>query len=161
MMATPLINTSTQCGINNSSSSGSSNVSSPLKPIQDATTKEPSNAMNPLLECVLDDLKRSEREGDLAQTIEAWNALGLIRLHTQRNASEALKCHKQALSLCSKAMETSITWTDMGLCYERLGDEQEALLCYQRAYELLEDSVSESHPRRAGLKRVLARLRRM
>ena len=128
-------------------------------PLKTPCDEEP---MNPLLESVLFELTQAEKAGDRTQTIEAWNALGLIRLHTQRNPSEALRCHQHALTLCTQSMETSNTCADIGLCYERLGQDEEALKCYEKAYSLLRaNNVSDAHPRVIGLKRVLARLGRM
>ena len=70
---------------------------------------------------------------------EAWNSLGLIRLHMQKNAHEALKCHQKALDIYnlieapSVHLHMAITFNDLGMCYERLNDRENALLLYNRA----------------------------
>ena len=140
-------------------------------PVKITATTTLTTPMNPLLESALLEIRQAEESGTTRQEIEAWNSLGLIRLHTQRNPQEALKYHMHALNLCSALeqdgddtiMETSNTYGDIGLCYERLGEDKEALRCYEKAYSLLieTNNVSECHPRLIGLKRVLARLGRV
>jgi tetratricopeptide (TPR) repeat protein len=136
---------------------------------QDEHTKDPSPSIsgdetcskNPLLKCVLRDLRRWQTESNLEETAKAWCALGLIRLHTQRNPTEAIRCHKEALRLYQQdPIENAVTLNDLGLCYERLNQQDKALQTYKEASRLLDLHLSESHPTKLAVERSLARLHR-
>jgi tetratricopeptide (TPR) repeat protein len=135
---------------------------------QDEHTKEPSPSIsgdetcskNPLLKCVLRDLKRWQTEDNLEETAKAWGALGLIRLHTQHNPREAIRCHKEALRLCQDPIENAVTLNDLGLCFERLNQQDKALQTYKETSRLLDTHLSESHPTKLAVERSLARLHR-
>lgn len=119
---------------------------------------------NHLVQNVLNDLQRAQEFGSISQASEAWNALGLIRLHTRRNPLGALECHEKALRLlssssssCDKNYMKAVTLSDIGLCYERLHQPKEAVLAYQQAMDLMKGT---SHPRMVSLERTMARLSR-
>jgi tetratricopeptide (TPR) repeat protein len=71
---------------------------------------------------------------------EAWTSIGLIRLHMQRDALAALKCHQRALevykSIHASQTKLAIALSDLGMCYERLGNRTKALDAYRGALEL-------------------------
>jgi tetratricopeptide (TPR) repeat protein len=116
---------------------------------------------NPVLAAVLLDLEKSQTEGDQQKIAEAWNSLGLVRLHTQHNTKEAIICHKKALKMCIDPVETAITLNDLGFCYERLNEHDQAMQVYKQAMQLLGNRLADSHPRKLGLERNMARLLRM
>ena len=69
---------------------------------------------------------------------EAWNSLGLIRLHMQRDASAALECHQRALEIydanqTAASLQVAIALNDCAMCYERLDDRIAALSLYEQA----------------------------
>jgi tetratricopeptide (TPR) repeat protein len=85
---------------------------------------------NPALNKVLSEIKsfqnrdfeHCEESADLA---ELGNALGLIRLHMQRDAGEARNCHEEALriyrTICDEdRVSVAVTLDDLGSCYEPL-----------------------------------------
>jgi hypothetical protein len=140
---------------------------------------------NTLLPCVLDDLEHyyvDPTNADPRKMAETWNALGLIRLHTQGNAVAALQCHEQALQSLQQSqpqsihqsqqqpqqplllypIEQAITLNDMGYCYERLIQQDRALATYEQALRLLlqQKGVDESHPRLISIRRSMCRLQR-
>ncbi|CAJ1954937.1 unnamed protein product [Cylindrotheca closterium] len=119
---------------------------------------------NHLVQNILDDLQHAQESGSLCQLCEAWNALGLIRLHTRRNPAGALECHALALRLIAcngdeDCMKKATTLSDMGLCYERLQQTKEAVLAYKQAMDLMK-GTSSSHPQKMSLERTMARLTR-
>ena len=111
---------------------------------------------NPHLDKVLSELKRYREQQERGESsveddyAEAWNSLGLIRIHMQNNATEAKKCHEQALRIYrtkkTAAVNIATTLIDRGLCYERLAQQDEALTNYQQALQLLKDqSIAEGN----------------
>ena len=87
-----------------------------------------------------------------ARLAKEWNALGLIRMHMQSNADEAIKCFHQALHLYSesstqnsskpvratpgtKAFDIAITLNDLAYCYMKIEQREKAFDTYQRAYD--------------------------
>lgn len=95
-----------------------------------------------VLPAALDELGRLIAEhGPRHEAVaEAWTAVGLIRLHMQRDALAALKCHQHALevykSIYASQTKLAITLNDLGMCYERMGNRKKALDAYRGALEL-------------------------
>ena len=133
-----------------------------------STDKTPTN---PLLDDAMEQLSKCIRENDTQKTHEAWNALGLVHLHAQRNPEEAIRCHKEALTLLEADVSGSTrvylkkatTLQDLGLCYERLHNQKRALELYQEARDLLTEhcSLETSHPRMLSIELAINRLLRM
>jgi tetratricopeptide (TPR) repeat protein len=118
---------------------------------------------NHLVKAVFAKLQEAHEEGSPEKTAEAWNALGLVRLHTRQNPEGALECHEMSLRFCQDdPMSKAITLNDIGLCYERTMQCQKAIQIYQQALELLNDHmITESnHHCKQSLERTLARLLR-
>lgn len=121
---------------------------------------------NPVLMEILLDLERSQQEFGYSheKVAEAWNALGLIRVHMQRDAKKAKQCHENALRIfqlnCMSA-ETAITLNDLGYCYEQLGDQDSALNVYREAFRIMKElKMAENHPRMLSTQRAVCRLQR-
>jgi tetratricopeptide (TPR) repeat protein len=126
---------------------------------------------NPALNKVLSELKsfqirdfeHCEESADLA---EMWNALGLIRLHMQRDAEEARKCHEEALRIYRKMCDedrvsVAVTLNDLGSCYEQLHQSSRALDYYREALRLLkEQKIDDNHVHMQKTLRSLSRLSR-
>lgn len=114
---------------------------------------------NHLVQAVLDDLQQAQESGSISETCEAWNALGLIRLHTRQNPEGALECHEMALRLLGKESDCmrAVTLSDIGLCYERMEETKQAVLAYQQSMDLMK---ATNHPRKLSLERTMARLSR-
>ena len=119
-----------------------------------------------LLAQVLADLTRfTEEFGPYhLKVAEAWNSLGLIRLHIQADPEEAIKCQKEALviqRLSTPSVELAATLNDLALCYERIGESEHALELYLEAEGVLRIcSPSPSHPVCLCTDRCIARLQR-
>lgn len=131
--------------------------------------EDPLQPENPLLTTSLDELEESLLDGNSQRIAEAWNSLGLVRLHTQHNPEEALRCHENALNLLSSLDSHSAvhythlatTLHDVGLCYERLNNTARALEYYGRAARLLEEQhFDASHERLLAINRAIARVQR-
>ena len=82
-------------------------------------------------------------EDDPKRAAEKWNELGLIRLHMQGNALEAIKCFHQALRVLYKEpIRTDarnnlvITLNDVSLCYMRLSKIEDAKRSNNEAYQI-------------------------
>jgi tetratricopeptide (TPR) repeat protein len=128
---------------------------------------------NTLLPQVLRDIQNASDDADPRTLAETWNALGLIRLHTQGNAVAALQCHQQALHSLQQSqnqslqsqypMERAVTLNDMAYCYERLVQQELALEMYEQALGLFlqQTGVDESHPRLISIRRNMCRLQRV
>lgn len=146
---------------------------------------------NPLLSKALHELDQSLIEGDRQRMAQSWNSLGLVRLHTQLDPHEAIRCHRNALQLllassttsteedsggppsiapysidasCSQhALELATTYKDLGLCYERLNDTTEAMTMYLEAQRIVstEKLLVESHPQMLALNRAIDRIQRI
>ena len=124
---------------------------------------------NPHLNKVLSELRRHrlqlERDDNCLEEdyAEAWNSLGLIRIHMQNNADEARKCHEQALRIF-RAKDTTVvniatTLIDLGLCYERLAKQEQALKTYEEALQLLKShQVSDTNILVRATQRSISRL---
>lgn len=67
---------------------------------------------NPLLSKALQELDQSLIEGDRQRMAQSWNSLGLVRLHTQRDPHEAIRCHRNALQLLVSSSSSTSTATD-------------------------------------------------
>jgi tetratricopeptide (TPR) repeat protein len=96
---------------------------------------------------------------------DTWNSLGLIRLHMQHNAPAAIMCHQEALRIYrmneASDPQLAVTLGDMGTCYERIGEEERALIFYHEALQLLGVSeVSPSHLVERSIRRSVARIKR-
>jgi tetratricopeptide (TPR) repeat protein len=149
--------------------------------------REEEDTNNPLLIGALQELDESLMDGDHRRTTKAWNSLGLVRLHTQRNPREALRCHENALHLlesslssleeCSSRLveneesdetpssllvELATTYHDLGLCYERLNDTKQAMESYHKAKDELskEMELMDTYPQTRTLNRSIERLQR-
>lgn len=96
------------------------------------------------------------------KTGEAWNSLGLIRMHMQQTPTEAKTCFEEALRIFQKnddRTSIAITLNDMGNCLERLHQHDAAYDAYNKAQEILQnEKFSESHPRLIATQRSMARL---
>ncbi len=148
---------------------------------------------NPLLAQALEELDRNLVKGDRHRMAQSWNSLGLVRLHTQLDILEAIRCHKNALQLlqssssspsssssssssfslsphhhhshddaraASDSLELATTFHDLGLCYERLNDTNQAMQSYLQARDILssENLLMESHPQIIALNRAIDRI---
>lgn len=85
------------------------------------------------------------------QVAETWNALGLVRCRMQGDPTAAIKCHSEALNILKAAaadggdgarvvLQTVVTLSDLGSCYELLQDHDAALLAYRQAEALIADA---------------------
>jgi tetratricopeptide (TPR) repeat protein len=126
---------------------------------------------NPTLDKVLSELKCFQKRDfelceESADLAEMWNALGLIRLHMQRNAEEARKCHEEALRIYRKMCDedrvsVAITFNDLGSCHEQLHQSNRALDYYKEALRLLkEQKMDENHVHMQKTLRSISRLSR-
>jgi tetratricopeptide (TPR) repeat protein len=164
------------------SSSCSSSTNHPLIGIDDEETS------NPVLKQVLNDLKQAEQTygSNHYIVVDSWNALGLIRIHMQRDVIGARKCHQHALNIIflhtqnnptkssplssssssssstpssnSLSRQTATTLTDLAYCDERLKRYDIALANYQKALEILTKELSENHPQVISTRRAVTRL---
>lgn len=95
---------------------------------------------------------------------ETWNSLGLMRLHMQKDIQAAKDCHQEALKIIEGTkfrMELSVTLHDLGYCYERLNQQEEALKNYKLALRVLEEEhISKEHPRMIAVQRAVDRISR-
>ena len=139
------------------------NIEELEKPMIDVSDEETSN---PVLKKVVHDLRRAQMQFGYhhEKCAEAWNALGLIRIHMQRNAEAARKCHEYALAIFrdhDMAQETATTLNDLGYCYERLDLPGTALEKYEESLDILQDEdLPENHPQVLSTKRALSRMTR-
>mmetsp|Transcript_3995 Transcript_3995/g.9520 ORF Transcript_3995/g.9520 Transcript_3995/m.9520 type:complete len:166 (-) Transcript_3995:74-571(-) len=139
------------------------NIEALEKPTIDITDEESSN---PVLKQVLSDLRRAQMQFGIhhQKCADAWNALGLIRVHMQRDAKAAKSCHEFALTIFrEKEMpeETATTLNDLGYCCERLDLPEAALKHYEEALELLEkQNLPETHPQVMSTRRAVSRMTR-
>ena len=121
---------------------------------------------NQILQGVLDDLHSAQSKGCLnCDVADAWNALGLIRIHMQKDIPKALECHQQALKVYihnMKHTEIALTLNDIGFCHERMGRTADALACYMEALSILKDStLPDGHTRVLATERAISRLQRV
>lgn len=128
--------------------------------------QEDEDTQNPVLREILLDLKRSQQEFGYSheKVAEAWNALGLIRVHMQRDAKKAKQCHENALRIFQDNFmpaETAITLNDLGYCYEQLSEQDSALKIYREALRIMKElKIAENHPRMMSTQRAVCRLQR-
>lgn len=121
---------------------------------------------NPVLNQILHDLNLARKTcgDDDPNVADAWNALGLVRIHMQRDALGAKSCHERALRIFQDQklqLETAITLLDLGYCFERLERREEAMQKYQQALDILQaEKVSEDHPQVMSTKRAMSRILR-
>jgi tetratricopeptide (TPR) repeat protein len=133
------------------------------KPTIDVNDEE---TTNPVLKQVLHDLRRAQMQfGTQHQkSADAWNALGLVRVHMQRDAEAARKCHEYALTIFREklmAKETATTLNDLGYCCERLNLREAALKNYEESLKILEtENLPESHPQVLSTRRAVSRMTR-
>lgn len=120
-----------------------------------------------VLKTVLEDLRRytDELGSDHIKVADAWNALGLIRLHMQGDTLSAVECHEEALRIYrsgpTEGMQVAVTLNDLGACYERAQDVERALEVYQEALSLMKEAeVSRKNRILASTERAVARLLR-
>mmetsp|Transcript_14532 Transcript_14532/g.34867 ORF Transcript_14532/g.34867 Transcript_14532/m.34867 type:complete len:191 (+) Transcript_14532:135-707(+) len=109
---------------------------------------------------------------------KSLGALGLFRCHVKRDTLGAIQCHQEALRIyqqhfgamdhhhqrrCTASMDIVVTLHDLGFCYERISDNEQAMEFYQKAIECMGlcVNVSERHPIRLALERSVSRLRRV
>ena len=139
------------------------NIGTLEKPTIDVTDEETSN---PVLKQVLSDLRRAQMQFGIhhQKCADVWNALGLIRVHMQRNAEAAKTCHEFALTIFrekSMAAETATTLNDLGYCCERLDLPEAALKHYEESLEILESqNLPETHPQIMSTRRAVSRMTR-
>jgi tetratricopeptide (TPR) repeat protein len=119
-----------------------------------------------VLNQVIRDLTTARRNyGDNdSHVADAWNALGLVRIHMQRDAPAARSCHEQALRIYQERRllkETAITLVDLGCCFERMERREDAVQKYRQALEILRmEKVPEDHPQVLSAKRAISRMLR-
>ena len=148
-----------------------------MKPSVTRSKSLPSNSVA-FLDSVLADLERfqmssssrslddrsDEAVDETKKLAETWNSLGLIRLHMQKDAPSAKDCHVEALQIFERnrqRMDMAITLIDLGYCYERLNQQEDALRQYQHALTVLEEErVSKDHPRMMAVQRAISRITR-
>ena len=78
-----------------------------------------------------------------------WTALGLIRVHMQGNAKEAVKCFNRAIAILEATpdsqLTTAITLNDLAYCYLKLQKQDQAVRTYWEALRLFrEQNVPDS-----------------
>jgi tetratricopeptide (TPR) repeat protein len=142
------------------------------KPLQEESepaqppTRRSDACCNPILENCITQLK-SARETlgeDHKEAADYWSALGLCRMHTQRDMVEALPCFEKSLRIYRKNQlrrDVANTLLDVGICLERMDRTTEALEKYQEAMSIFEAlQIPETHPQVWSTKRALARLGR-
>jgi tetratricopeptide (TPR) repeat protein len=134
----------------------------PMIPLQ-----EEEDMSNPVLRQVLSDLRDCQCEYGCqhGKVADAWNALGLIRLHMQRDAEAARQCHEHALRIYKENLqltEAAITLNDLGYCYEQLNQQESALKLYREAWKILvnEKQLSDFHPCVISIQRAVSRIGR-
>lgn len=133
------------------------------RPIIDITDEKTSN---PVLKQVLHDLRKAQMQFGThhQKSADAWNALGLVRIHMQRDAVAARKCHEFALTIFrdqQMAEETATTLNDLGYCCERLDLPEAALKNYEESLLILENlNFPETHPQVLSTKRAVSRMTR-
>jgi len=121
---------------------------------------------NPVLCRVLDELDRLKDQygGDHNSVAEAWNALGLVKVHMQRDTTGAMVCHEEACRIYirnGEKVETAFTLSDLAYCYEQLGMQSKALSLYQDVLCIIsEEKISEFHPKLGSTQRAIARIQR-
>ena len=139
------------------------NIEELEKPTIDVTDEESSN---PVLKQCLHDLRRAQMQFGThhQKCADAWNAIGLIRVHMQRDAEAARKCHEYALTIFrekSMAKETATTLNDLGYCCERLDLPEAALKHYKESLQILEtENFPETHPQVLSTRRAVSRIMR-
>jgi tetratricopeptide (TPR) repeat protein len=135
-------------------------------PDADTTTSSNSSNSNHVLNQVMRDLTIARRNfGDNdSHVADAWNALGLVRIHMQRDVPGARSCHEQALRIYQDQRlpkETAITLVDLGYCSERSERRDDALQKYQQALDILQlEKISDDHPQVMSTKRAISRMLR-
>ncbi|KAL7572393.1 hypothetical protein ACA910_021601 [Epithemia clementina (nom. ined.)] len=142
----------------------------PAAAIEIKTTpdRNKNNIMEPLvLEPVLADLARFNQElGPHHEKVaEAWNSLGLIRMHVQLDPFAAIECHKEALRIqrlqSCPSLKLAATLNDLAMCYERVRESERALELYLEAEIVLKRcAASSTHPVTISTDRCIARLQR-
>ena len=139
------------------------NIEELEKPMIDVDDEESSN---PVLKQILHDLRRAQMQFGThhQKCADAWNALGLIRVHMQRDAEAAKKCHEYALTIFREkqmAEQTATTLNDLGYCCERLDFPEDALKNYEESLQILESqNFSETHPQILSTRRAVSRMTR-
>jgi tetratricopeptide (TPR) repeat protein len=124
------------------------------------------NHGNLVLGRVLEELKSAQHEfgGDDNAVADAWNALGLVRVHMQRDTKGAIACHEEALRIFIKngqRLEEAFTLNDLAYCYEQLGEPSTAIHFYEDALRIfVEEKLSEHHPKVLSTYRALCRMGR-
>jgi len=121
---------------------------------------------NPVLCRVVHDLKSAQMKlGDNHNLVaDAWNALGLVRVHTQRDVQEAMVCHQEAYRIfIHNGQKEGIAFTlnDLAYCYELLGDHNKALSLHHEALSIFEETkMSEFHPKVVSTRAAISRIQR-
>ena len=139
------------------------NIDELEKPTIDVRDEE---STNPVLTQVLHDLRSAQVQFGThhQKSADAWNALGLIRVHMQRDAEAARLCHEYALTIFREqqmAKETATTLNDLGYCCEQLELPAAALKNYQESLTILEsENFPENHPQLLSTRRAVSRLLR-
>lgn len=139
---------------------------SSVLPHSDTVLPRPQDDGIQMLEGVLNDLRSALRKkGNCHCDVgHAWNALGLVRIHMQKDVAKALESHQQALKIYqdnSNHTETAVTLNDIGFCYEKMGQTGNALSCYQEALRLFKQAkFSKGHTRIIATERGISRIQR-
>ena len=117
-----------------------------------------------VLRQVLADMQRHRLEGPSIKMAEAWNSLGLIRLHMQGDAESARECHSEALRIVKELGDKrllAITLHDLGYCFERMEERELALQQYKEAISTLQgENLDKTHPRMIATQRAMNRILR-
>ena len=121
---------------------------------------------NLVLQRVVHDLKSAKiKFGDNHNSVaDAWNALGLVRVHMQRDVKEALVCHQEAYQIfIQNGQKEGIAFTlnDLAYCYELLGNHNKALSLHHEALSIFEETkMSEFHPKVVSTRAAISRIQR-
>jgi tetratricopeptide (TPR) repeat protein len=135
-------------------------------PTEEALGGITNSERNSVLHRVVTDLRTAQHEfgSNHNSVAEAWNALGLVRIHMQRDVEAAQVCHEEALRIYSENLQqtdTALTLNDLGYCHEQQGNPSVALDHYEKALRILSNmELDESHPRVISTHRAVSRIRR-
>ncbi|MGK3736337.1 MAG: tetratricopeptide (TPR) repeat protein [Bacillariaceae sp.] len=121
---------------------------------------------NLVLKQILNDVRDAQtRYGrDHEKVADSYNALGLIRVHMQRDPEAARRCHEYALTIFrEKQLEKQVATTlnDIAYCYERLNLPCVALQHYEDSLRIFEsEMISENNPQMISTRRAILRMQR-
>ena len=121
---------------------------------------------NSVLKQILNDVQDAQtRYGrDHEKVAVSYSALGLIRLHMQRDPEAARRCHEYALTIFREkrlAKQIATTLNDIAFCYERLNLPDVALQHYGHSLRIFEsERISEDNPQLISTRRAILRMQR-